>query len=39
MKLQSPRELVSVSGKRIFAGRDKRAGMAPKINFTFERDK
>ena len=36
---QSPKELVSVSGKRIFAGRDKRARMAPKINFAFERDK
>ena len=32
-------ELVSVSGKRIFAGRDKRARIAPKTNFAFERDK
>jgi len=36
---QSPKELVSVSGKRIFAGRDKRAGVAPKANFAFEGDK
>jgi len=36
---QSPKELVSVSGKRIFAGRDKRAGVASKANFAFEGDK
>jgi hypothetical protein len=36
---QSPKKLVSGSGKRNFAGRDKRAGMAPKTNFAFEGDK
>ena len=36
---ESPKEPVSVSGKRIFAGRDKRARILSKARSAFERDK